>query len=266
MPKVSVLIPTWNRYEALAVTLTSLVGQSFRDFEVIISDQTPEDTRRLAVIATPLRVLAKHQIQTTYLDNSPPRGMAQQRQFLLDHAQGSYALFLDDDVLLEPFVLRELVTVLDQEKCGFAGSAVIGLSFSHDFRPDQQHIELWNTPVTPEAIRPGDQKWQRYVLHNAANILHVQEQRHADPDNPQLYKVAWVGGCVLYDTQKLQQAGGFEFWREIPEEHCGEDVMAQLKVMEEFGGCGVLPSGAYHLELPTTLPDRHLNVPEQLLT
>ena len=31
--------------------------------------------------------------------------------------------------------------------------------------------------------------------------------------------------------------------------------------MAEFGGCGVLPTGAYHQQLPTTVPDRTHDAP-----
>lgn len=81
---------------------------------------------------------------------------------------------------------------------------------------------------------------------------------------PRLYKLAWAGGCVLYDTAKLRRAGGFEFWRELPGEHCGEDVLAQLRLMARDGGCGLLPSGAYHQELPTTVPQREVDAPRVL--
>jgi hypothetical protein len=77
--------------------------------------------------------------------------------------------------------------------------------------------------------------------------------------------VAWVGGCVLYDTDKLRAAGGFSFWQDLPPRHAGEDVLAQLRVMERFGGCGILPSGAYHMELPTTVVDRATDAPLYLL-
>ena len=51
---------------------------------------------------------------------------------------------------------------------------------------------------------------------------------------------------------------GFEFWRDLPDVHVGEDVLAEWRVMERYGGAGILPSGAVHLELPTTLPDREV--------
>jgi GT2 family glycosyltransferase len=44
MPRdIDVLIPTYDRPAPLAVTLATLVGQTFRNFLVVISDQTGED-------------------------------------------------------------------------------------------------------------------------------------------------------------------------------------------------------------------------------
>ena len=64
---------------------------------------------------------------------------------------------------------------------------------------------------------------------------------------------------MLYDRAKLDAVGGFDFWRDLPPAHCGEDVVAERRVMARFGGAGILPSGAYHLESPTTVPDREHN-------
>ena len=43
MALVDVLIPTCRRKTGLAVVLTSLLGQTFTDFDVVVSDQTEED-------------------------------------------------------------------------------------------------------------------------------------------------------------------------------------------------------------------------------
>lgn len=34
--------------------------------------------------------------------------------------------------------------------------------------------------------------------------------------------------------------------------------------MAKYGGCGILPSGVYHQELETTLPNRKFNIPERV--
>ena|GEM_PF-4722734 len=41
---VNILIPTFKRLKALAVTLTSLYYQSEKDFDIIIADQSPDDS------------------------------------------------------------------------------------------------------------------------------------------------------------------------------------------------------------------------------
>jgi GT2 family glycosyltransferase len=262
---LDILIPTFDRPAALAVTLTSLAAQTRRDFRVVISDQGEGvDAASVKEVQATQRVLQLHGCPVEIVKHLPVRGMAEQRQFLLDQAQAPYALFLDDDLIVEPYVIELMLGAIEREKVGFVGSAVIGLSFLHDVRPHEQAVELWDGPVRPETVKPGSAAWLRYRLHNAANLYHVQDALRATPDAPILYRVAWVGGCVLYDVDKLRQSGGFLFWKELPPDHCGEDVLAQLRVMEQFGGCGIMPSGVYHQELPTTIENRRVNAPEVL--
>jgi glycosyltransferase involved in cell wall biosynthesis len=246
------------------VTLTGLCFQHFPDFTIIISDQSDTSVYQNASVQTAIRLLEKKGHQVQQLVNLPRRGLAQQRQFLLDCVGSSYCLFLDDDVLLEPFVIENMLQAHREEEIGFVGQALIGLSYRNDYRPGEQAIELWEGPVEPELITPQDAAWQRHTLHNAANILHIQERLQLTPNAQRKYKVAWVGGCVLYDAQKLRETGGFKFWKEVPQEHAGEDVLAQLRVMKRYGGCGLIPSGAYHQEAPTTITNRKFDIPKEL--
>ena len=262
---VDVLIPTYRRPTAVAVTLTSLCAQTFRDFRVVISDQTEDsDTWAAGEVKAALRVLQAHGHVIDLHKHLPRRGLAEQRQFLLDQATAPYVLFLDDDLILEPYVIDQMLRAIKEEHCGFVGSAVIGLSFVNDVRPHQQAIEFWNGPVKPEAVYPNTLAWERHRLHNAANLYHVQQRLGLTPEKQRKYRVAWVGGCVMYRTDKLRRVGGFQFWCDLPREHCGEDVLAQLRVMERYGGCGLIPSGVYHQELPTTVPDRRVDAPKVL--
>ncbi len=265
MHALDVLIPTYRRPAALAVTLTSLTAQTLPDFRVVVSDQTEdEDTTATGEVQTPVRLLRARGRAVELHRHLPRRGLAEHRQYLLEQARAPYALFLDDDVLCEPDLLARLLRVMRAQGCGFVGSPLVGLSHLDDVRPHQQAIEPWEGPVTAEAVGPQDPAWQRHHLHSAANAWHVQERLGATDAAPVVYKVAWVGGCVLYDVAKLRDVGGFSFWRELPEQHCGEDVLAQLRVMERHGGCGVLPSGAYHQQLPTTVEDRSCDAPQVL--
>ncbi len=265
MSAVDVLIPTCRRPHALAVELATLVGQTARDFRVVISDQSGDDRAAgCGELQAALRVLRARRHEVDFLTHLPRRGMAEHRQFLLDRARAPYVLFLDDDLLLEPDVIARMLQAIEEERCGFVGCAVIGLSYLDDVRPDEQAIEFWEGRVEPESVVPGTPAWERYRLHNAANLYHAQQRFGITPAHPRKYRVAWVGGCVMYDAAALRAAGGFAFWRELPPEHCGEDVLAQLRVMARSGGCGLIPSGVYHQELPTTVPDRRTDAPRVL--
>lgn len=260
LPEVEVLIPTYQRPAALAVTLAGLLGQTYTSFGVVVSDQS--DPRPASgEVATMVRVLEARGHPVSIHHHVPRRGMAEQRAFLLSRAQADLVLFLDDDVVLVPEVLERLVMTVAEQQCGFVGAPLVGLSFSDDVRLHEQDIEAWDTSVRPEAVAPGSPAWERHRLHNAANALHVERRLGLGRDDRYLYRVAWIGGCVLFDTAKLRASGGFDFWTDLPPDHVGEDVVAQLRVMERFGGCGVLPSGAYHQELETTLPDRLVDAP-----
>ncbi len=262
MTDVDVLIPTLARPGALAVALTSLGSQTLRPLRVVISDQSEEAPAwEHPEVRAAVRYLRVRGNAVECHRHLPRRGIAEHRQSLLDRAEARHSLFLDDDVICEPDLLARLDRALRRERCGFVGSALIGLSYVEDVRPPQQHIELWDGPVEPEEVRPGSAAWDRAPLHAAANLWHVQQRLAIPREESRLYKVAWVGGCVLYDTEKLRAAGGFGFWRELPVDHVGEDVVAQLRVMSRFGGAAIIPSGAYHQELPTTLPIRDVDAP-----
>jgi hypothetical protein len=69
-----------------------------------------------------------------------------------------------------------MLTAIQEEGCGFVGSAPIGLSYIADIRPHEQFIEFWDGPVQPEIARSGTPQWERWRLHNAANLYHVQQQ------------------------------------------------------------------------------------------
>lgn len=259
---IDVLVPTCNRPAALAVTLATLGSQSWPRLRIVVSDQSePHGACDQAEVQAVLRWLRATGRQVDTFRRLPRRGMAEQRAFLLAQARSTYCLFVDDDVILDPDLVTRLHGVIREERCGFVGSALHGLSHLGQLRPAQEAIEFWNGPVRPETVRPGSTAWARHHLHSAANLFHVQTRLATGDGVARRYKVAWVGGCVLFDTALLRAAGGFDFWESLPAQHCGEDVLAQQRVMARYGGCAILPSGAYHMELPTTVTAREVDAP-----
>lgn len=254
---IDVLIPTRDRPAELATTLAGLAAQDSPPFRVIISDQSD---RPLGPAAQAMvRVLRWRGVPVVTLRNMPRRGLAHQRDFLLRHARLPYVLFLDDDIWLRAGALETLYAAIRDLQCGLVGYAAQGLSYLDDERPAElEPYEEWAGRPQPERITYGSPEWGRWTLHNAANPTHLADRLRLRPGEWRAYKIAWVGACVLFDRAALESTGGFGFWTDLPAEHCGEDVVAQQRVMQRYGGAGILPSGAVHLESPTTVTDRHV--------
>lgn len=261
MATVDVLVPTCNRKTGLAVVLTSLFGQTFDDFSVIVSDQSDDDAEYLdsieiRTLVSALRWRGHHVELHRHL---PRRGMAEQRQFLLERSCAPYVHYLDDDVLLEPTALGRMMDVIRTDRCGFVGAAATGLDYLEDERPHEWSLEPWYGPVQPEPFEPDRIPWERHVVNNAANPLHL-ERRLTRDGHTLKYKAAWIGGAnVLYDREKLLSVGGFTFWERLPPNHAGEEAVVQFLLIRRYGGCGILPAGTYHLGLPTNVEDRSTN-------
>jgi GT2 family glycosyltransferase len=266
---IDVLIPSFERGAELAVTLAGLAAQDDPPFRVIVSDQSPEPVAEVPAVAAMVRVLEAQGRAVRIHRHLPRRGLAEQRQFLFEQSSADAVLYLDDDIWLEPGTLSRMSNALDELGCGFVGSAPQGLSYLGDDRPHQRtSFEPWEGAVLPERVRRGTPAFERTALHLAANLAHVAAEHAAElASGPGwiAYKVAWVGACVLYRRELLAAAGAFDFWRGLPPVHSGEDVTAQWRVMERFGGAGILPSGAVHLESPTTVPDRSVDAFDVLL-
>jgi GT2 family glycosyltransferase len=257
---VDVLIPTCDRPAELGITLAGLAAQREPSFRVVVSDQSAQQPAwEHPAPAAMIRVLQAQGREVEVLRHVPRRGLAEHRHFLLEQSRAGHCLFLDDDVWLEPGALQRMDRALLELGCGFVGMAPQGLSYLADRRPQEVvTFERWDGAVAPEKIRPESPGFQRWPLHNAANLSHLSSDLGLQPGEWIPYRVAWLGGCTLYNRQALEDTGGFRFWNLLPPEHAGEDVVAQWRVMEKFGGAGILPSGAVHLESPTTVTDRRV--------
>lgn len=105
-PLISVIIPTYNRADLLREALQSLTKQTFRSFEVIISDDGSIDSTREVVeeFSSILNIQYIH--QENFGRASRPRNIA------IKNAIGQYLAFLDSDDWWVPEKLESSVKFL----------------------------------------------------------------------------------------------------------------------------------------------------------
>jgi glycosyltransferase involved in cell wall biosynthesis len=109
MPKVSVIIQSHNRPEGLRRALLSLQMQNFRDFEVVISDDSATPEPIDAVLSGP----ASSGLVIRYC-HTPPCGAAESMREALGRTSGEYIKILHDDDWLTPHSLDVHCKVLDR--------------------------------------------------------------------------------------------------------------------------------------------------------
>jgi glycosyltransferase involved in cell wall biosynthesis len=106
MPKVSVIIPTYNRASLIAQTLQSVLAQTFHDFEVIVIDDGSKDNTRDVIAG-----FKDPRIRYMYHENA---GVAAARNTGIKASGGEYVSFLDSDDVLQPNALELSVAVLEK--------------------------------------------------------------------------------------------------------------------------------------------------------
>ncbi len=104
MPKVSVIIPTYNRAEMIAETIESVLQQTFADFQLIIVDDGSTDNTK-EVIGS----LNDSRLEYIYQQNS---GVSSARNLGLKKARGQFICFLDSDDLWPRDFLQSMMTNL----------------------------------------------------------------------------------------------------------------------------------------------------------
>lgn len=103
MVRVSVLMPVYRTNEEyLREAISSILAQTYSDFEFLILDDCPEDDRELIVKSYKDR-------RIKYLRNETNMGISESRNKLVDMARGEYLAVMDHDDVSLPERLEKQV-------------------------------------------------------------------------------------------------------------------------------------------------------------
>lgn len=108
MPKVSVIVPVYNKEKYIEATFASVLNQPFRDLEVIAVNDGSRDGSLAA-----LKALAERDERIRIVD-IPNGGVSNARNVGLSHAAGEWIQFLDADDQLETDYLCRAVPAAEE--------------------------------------------------------------------------------------------------------------------------------------------------------
>jgi len=107
---VSVVMPTKNRMLFLVAAVRALLAQTVTPDELIVIDQSDDDTSSARIAALVAATPAPRRPRLTYVLDRTINGAAAARNAGFDRATGDIVVCCDDDVLAEPTVIERLLT------------------------------------------------------------------------------------------------------------------------------------------------------------
>jgi len=170
--KISIIVATYNRIDALDFVLQSLETQTDRDFEVLIADDgSKPDTKDFI---ESFKLQSKLQIKHVWHEDLGFR-LALIRNLASAEASGEYIIFLDGDCVVQPdFVSQH--RKLAKKGCFTTGSRVLlnesltkeVLSWPQwDFKKFTKHLLRYRlsggiNKYWPLKVKLGDGAWRNY--------------------------------------------------------------------------------------------------------
>ncbi|MFZ2664012.1 MAG: glycosyltransferase [Patescibacteria group bacterium] len=106
--RFSICIPSLNEEKYIDKLLTCLTRQTFKDFEVIVSDGKSEDKTKDIVLSF------KDKLDIKFIE-SPERGVSFQRNYAAKNSEGEYIIFFDADVQISDIFLEKIDEFLEEK-------------------------------------------------------------------------------------------------------------------------------------------------------
>lgn len=133
LPLVSIGVPTYNRPAELSRCLEGLIGQTYPNLEIVVSDNASHDASTEALV----REFMQRDPRISYFRQTENRGALFNFQFVLDQANGEFFMWAGDDDYRAPNFVEVLLGLMHQHPdcvlsfCDFmevddAGNAVDG--------------------------------------------------------------------------------------------------------------------------------------------
>ena len=124
-PKVSVIIPTYNRAHLIGKAIKSVLNQTYQDFEIIVVDDgSTDNTEEIVKSFTDFKI--------HYICHKHNRGASSTRDIGIKASRGEYIAFLDSDDEWLPEKLNKQMKIFESE------SSEVGVVYTRDYYVDEK--------------------------------------------------------------------------------------------------------------------------------
>lgn len=181
-PRVSIILPTYNRSKLIDECVKCVLTQDFTDWELIILDDNSSDD-------TPIicKKLEEEYDNITYHRNIIRKGLPGNRNSGIDVSKGELVLFIEDDLLLNDFCLKTLVETYDELK-------------------EDEKIGGIAPRLIVEGLRPFKQKQSSpFIINKFTGEIYTDYSINLDA----IKEVPTVHACSLYKKEALKEVGGY---------------------------------------------------------
>jgi GT2 family glycosyltransferase len=178
MPRVSVIIPTWNGAELLRVALRSLEAQRWQDFEVIVIDNASADDT--------LAIMSREFPDARQIALPENRGFAAAVNAGIEAARGEIIVLLNNDTEADPGWLAALVAGLERHPdAGSCASKMLDFS-------DRSRIDAAGDQMALQATSIG------------------RGERDGPEFSRERYVFSACAGAAAYRREVFEVIGGFD--------------------------------------------------------
>ena len=186
-PEVSVIIPTYNRAKMVCDCVASVLAQKGISLEVIVVDDcSPDDTGEL------VKERFGYDERVLYVKNNKNSFQAVSRNNGAKLARGNYLLFLDDDNLLKPNAIHEILECFKRHS-----DAGLVAPLSVHQRPNYENL-VWT-------LGSDFNRWTSQPKDNLPNLPFSQL-----PKEPIDWTTTYSPNAFMVPRTVFEKVGGFE--------------------------------------------------------
>jgi len=215
MEKISVIIPMYNSGDYIEQCLRSVMGQTYRELEILVvddgsGDEGPGICRKLGLADDRIRLVRKKR-----------GGVSQARNMGLDAALGEYIFFLDSDDAISPGLLEALLDV--------ALKSGAKLAFCQYARVDNKQMETF---LQSQAGFSGSTVWQKAEGEEVREWFHITH----------VNELAGIGGKLI----RRDCIGSLRFDESLAK---GEDTLFLYHLIQKQIVTAFLPQSWYYYRM-----------------